>query len=243
MGETWEIIYMSCVLLFMFIALLSDRIGADMVMMVSLTLCMAPGIISIEEGLVGFSNEGLLTVLVLFVVAAGIGHTGALDWYMGKLLGRPKTTAGGQLRLMIPISIVSAFLNNTPVVAIMIPIVQRWGTNVGINPQQLLVPLSFASILGGTCTLIGTSTNLVVLGLLQDRYSDRDENYSIGLFDLGLYGFPIAILGISYVLIASPFFLPGGLSGGSGQSSDIGSDILLGARYDKIFYLDMEILL
>jgi Na+/H+ antiporter NhaD/arsenite permease-like protein len=102
-----------------------------------------------------------LTVLTLFVVAEGISKTGALDWYMQKLLGRPKTTASAQLRLMIPVAIVSAFLNNTPVVAVMIPIVQRWGKNIGISTQQLLIPLSFASILGGTCTLIGTSTNLV----------------------------------------------------------------------------------
>ena len=231
---------MCFVLLFMFAALLSDRIGADMVMMTSLTLCMASGIISVEEGLVGFSNEGLLTVLVLFVVAAGIGHTGALDWYMGKLLGRPKSAAGGQLRLMIPIAIVSAFLNNTPVVAVMIPIVQRWGENVGISPQQLLVPLSFASILGGTCTLIGTSTNLVVQGLLQDRYATNDglgsenDTYSIELFDLGLYGVPIAMVGISYLLIATPFLLPGGAGRGNAsmQSSSVAS-ILLGARLTK----------
>ncbi len=128
----------------MFAALISDRVGADMVMVSALTLLMASEIISIEEGVAGFANEGLLTVLVLFVVAAGISHTGALDWYMGKLLGRPKNGASAQLRLMVPIAIVSAFLNNTPVVAVMIPIVQRWGKNVGVNPQQLLIPLSFA---------------------------------------------------------------------------------------------------
>ena len=117
-------------------------------MIVALTLLMASKIISIQEGLAGFANEGLLTVLVLFVVAAGISHTGALDWYMGKLLGRPNNTASEQLRLMLPIAVISAFLNNTPVVAVMIPIVQRWGKNVGVSPQQLLIPLSFASILG-----------------------------------------------------------------------------------------------
>lgn len=228
---------MCFVLAFMFVALISDRVGADMVMMTSLTLCMASGIISVEEGLEGFSNEGLLTVLVLFVVAAGIGHTGALDWYMGRLLGRPKNTTDGQLRLMLPVAIVSAFLNNTPVVAVMIPIVQRWGQNVGISHQQLLVPLSFSSILGGTCTLIGTSTNLVVVGLLNDRYPDNTD-INIGLFDLGKYGVPIALIGMSYILIASPFLLPGGSASSSSEGSETvnamaQSDILLGARLTR----------
>ena len=166
-GALWETIYMCCVLLYMLVALLSDRVGSDAVMLVSLTLCMAAGIITVDEGLEGFSNEGLLSVLALFVVAHGIAVTGALDWYMGKLLGTPTTDAGAQLRLMVPISIASAFINNTPVVVVMIPIVQRWCKNAGISPGQLLIPLSFASILGGTCTIIGTSTNLVVVGLLK----------------------------------------------------------------------------
>ena len=126
-GELWEVIYMSVVLFLTFGALILDKIGADLVMISALTLCLASGIISMEEGMAGFSNEGLLTVLAVFVVAAGINHTGALDWYMGKMLGRPKSVAIAQLRLMIPIAIVSEFLNNTPVVVVMIPIVQRWG--------------------------------------------------------------------------------------------------------------------
>ena len=174
------------------------------------------------------------------MVAAGISHTGALDWYMGKLLGRPRSPASAQLRLMVPISIVSAFLNNTPVVAVMIPIVQRWGRNIRISPQQLLIPLSFASILGGTCTLIGTSTNLVVVGLLQERYGGAAP--SIGLFDLGRYGVPVAFAGLAYVLVAAPFLLPGGKRGKGGGGGggadgtlpeDGGESILLGARLTK----------
>ena len=149
---------------------------------------------------------------MLFVVAAGISATGGLDWYMSKLLGHPTTIAGAQLRLMIPIAVVSAFLNNTPVVAVMIPIVQRWAENIHIPKEQVMIPLSFASILGGTCTLIGTSTNLVVLGMLKDwRGSDGSSgrSRSMGLFDLGLFGVPVAMTGITYMLIASRALLPG----------------------------------
>ena len=240
-NSLFQIIYTCFVLFLMFAALISDRIGADSVMMGSLTFFMAARIITIEEGLNGFANEGLLTVLVLFVVAEGISKTGALDWYMSKLLGRPKTEAAAQSKLMIPIAIVSAFLNNTPVVAVMIPIVQKWSKNIGKSAQQLLIPLSFASILGGTCTLIGTSTNLVVAGLLQEAFPD----IQVGLFDLSVYGVPIAMIGLVYVLLASPYLLPGGsrtsfncIGGGEGTGAlDItgggnenGQDLLLGAK-------------
>jgi uncharacterized protein with PhoU and TrkA domain len=237
----FQIIYTCFVLLLMFSALISDRIGADSVMMGALTFFLAARIITVQEGLEGFANEGLLTVLVLFVVADGISKTGALDWYMSKLLGRPKTEASAQSRLMIPIAIVSAFLNNTPVVAVMIPIVQKWSKNIGMSAQQLLIPLSFASILGGTCTLIGTSTNLVVAGLLEKQYPD----IRIGLFDLSIYGVPIAMVGLVYVLMASPYLLPGGkgtsfncVGGGAGTGAlditgggnESGQDLLLGAK-------------
>lgn len=232
-GETWEMVYVGVVLLFMFATLLSDRIGADLVMLAALTACMASNVISIEEGLSGFSNEGVLTVLVLFVVAAGIQLTGGLDWYMSKLLGRPVNAAGAQLRLMIPIAIISAFLNNTPVVVIMIPICQKWGKNVGISPSQLLVPLSFASIMGGTCTLIGTSTNLVVAGLLAEAYPD-DPGMRVGLFDLGEFGIPIAMVGMAYILVASPYLLPGGKRrGDTTLPEDDDGTILLGARLTR----------
>ena len=228
----WEIIYTCFVLVGMFVALISDRFGADSVLLTALTALMVARIISVEEGLDGFANEGLMTVLTLFVVADGISKTGALDWYMGKLLGRPSTAASAQLRLMVPIVIVSAFLNNTPVVAVMIQIIQRWAKNIRVSAQQLLIPLSFASILGGTCTLIGTSTNLVVAELLAKRYPN-DPSTSMGLFDLGYYGVPVALAGICYILLASPWLLPGG-SGSSNRNStmplDSHEEILLGAR-------------
>jgi Na+/H+ antiporter NhaD/arsenite permease-like protein len=134
--------------------------------------------------------------------------TGGLDWYMAKLLGRPKSVTSAQLRLMVPISFISAFLNNTPVVVVMIPIVQKWCRNLSMPVGQLLIPLSFATILGGTCTLIGTSTNLVVYGLLEDNYPGV---YNIGLFSLGQYGVPVALVGMTYILLFAPCTLPGGL--------------------------------
>jgi len=171
-------------------------------MLIVLTLLMVAEIISIPQAVQGFSNPGLLTVLVLFVVAEGISRTGALAWYMGKFLGtNPNvSTPSAQLRLMVPVAFLSAFINNTPVVAVMLPVVQGWAQRVRVPRQQLLLQLSFAAIFGGTCTLIGTSTNLVVVGLLADRYPD-DPEIKIGLFDIGVYGVPMAMAGSTYVLL------------------------------------------
>ncbi|EEC45713.1 predicted protein [Phaeodactylum tricornutum CCAP 1055/1] len=215
----------------MFAALASDRLGADSIILAALTALMAAQVITVKEGFQGFANEGVLTVLALFVVAEGITKTGALDWYIGKVLGSPTNASSAQLRILAPVTFASAFLNNTPIVVVMIPIIQKWARNIHIPVQQLMIPLSFASILGGTCTLIGTSTNLVVVGLLEERYPN-DPDVSIGLFDIGLYGVPVALVGMAYILFASPYLLPGG----GGQSQDAlnslekNEEILLGAR-------------
>ena len=223
-----------------FVALLRDYVAADWTMMLAVATLNLCGVITLAESLAGFANEGLLTVGALFVVAAGISATGGLDWYMGKVLGKPRTPAGAQLRLMLPIACVSGFLNNTPVVAVMIPIVLRWAEATGMAKEQLMIPLSFASVLGGTCTLIGTSTNLVVQGMVETwtrEHAGRGGEVKIGLFDLGLYGVPVALAGIAYVLLASPFLLPKGARRiGSGprdqRRGEDEEDLLVGARVE-----------
>jgi di/tricarboxylate transporter len=150
---------------------------------------------------------------------------------MTKILGQPSSIAAAQFRLMVPVSIISAFLNNTPLVIIMIPICLKWGKNNGISPAQLLVPLSFCSILGGTCTLIGTSTNLVVAGLYVEYYPDKPP---IGLFDLGVYGVPVLFIGLAYIIVASQYLLPGGKTRqDTADPIDDDGTILLAARLTK----------
>jgi hypothetical protein len=196
-------------------------------MVVTLTVFIVTEIITLQEAASGFSNTGLLSVVSLFMVAEGISRTGALDWYMGKILGTPHSVASAQLRLMIPLVVLSAFLNNTPIVVVMTPIVLRWAENNGISPKQLLIPLSYGSIFGGTCTLIGTSTNLVVAGLLTDRYPN-DSEMDIGFFDLATVGVPLAMVGIAFILLTSPWLLPEGMT-----QTQVREDILLKARVTK----------
>ena len=217
MSDAWKGWYCVVIMAMMFVALLKNIAGPDVLMLGSLAMMLAADAVDIPEGLKGFSNKGLLTVACLFVVAAGISNTGALDYYMGKLLGSPKSAASAQIRLMVPVAIVSAFLNNTPVVAIMIPILQKWSRKCGIPNSQLFIPLSFASILGGTCTLIGTSTNLVVEGMMRERYPEVEP---MGMFTLSMYGVPVAMSGMAYILVASPFLLPGGKNAKDGAASD-----------------------
>lgn len=241
----WKLVYTAVVLFIMFVCLIKCRVGADGVMLVTLTAFLAADILTVNESLVGFCNEGVLSVMVLFIVNKGLLRTGALDWYLTKWLGQPppKTLATAQIRLMLPALLVSVVLNNTPIVMALIPIVQRCARNVHLPVQQFMIPLSFAAILGGTCSLIGTSSNLVVAGLLKDSY----PNVSIGMFDVSKYGVPIALSGLAYVLLASPFLLPGGYrslitnKGGATSSNTYSGmlqddngcsqeDLLLGAR-------------
>ena len=150
-----------------------------------------------------FGNEGLVTVAVLFVVAAGLTHSGGTSRVGTPILGRPRTLAGAQTRMMLPVTAVSAFLNNTTVVAMFLPVVKDWARKHRFDLSKLLMPLSFAAVLGGVCTLIGTSTNIVVQGLMIDAGLP-----AMGMFTITPVGVPIAIAGIAYVLLASRVLLP-----------------------------------
>lgn len=168
---------------------------------------------------------------MLFVVAEGLNKTGALNWYIAKLLGRPRTLSGAQLRVMVPIAILSGFVNDTPLVAVTLPIVIQWARKINLSNRLVLIPLSFAALLGGVCTLTGTSTNLVVAGLLQQFYPENPDFQNMSLFALGQYGVPVTLVGITYVILATPLLLAR-RGGGTHQSllAEETEDVLLPAR-------------
>ena len=145
----WQPIYTILILILMFSVLITDKVGTDSVMLTALMCFYISGIIDINETLKGFNSSGLLTVLVLFVVAEGLNKTGALNWYVGKLFGRPTSLTGAQLRIMIPITLLSGFINDTPLVTIALPIVIQWSKTINLSTRFLLMPLSFAALLGG----------------------------------------------------------------------------------------------
>ena len=179
-------------------------ISPDIVMSAGLTLLLVTGVLLPSEALAGFSNQGMLTVAVLYVVVSGLTETGAVSWIVQNILGVPRNIRQAQARLMTPAAVLSAFLNNTPVVAVFVPAVKVWARRNGLSLSRLLIPLSYASIAGGTCTLIGTSTNLVVNGLLVDQIGLP----GLGIFDLAWIGLPITVSVFLFVLIFSKRLLP-----------------------------------
>lgn len=184
--------------------LVFSRLATDVVMLAALSALMLSGVLDAGQALQGFGNPGLATVAVLYVVVAGLSDSGAVAALGTRLLGRPSTVAGAQLRLMLPVAGMSAFLNNTPLVAMFAPVVADWSRRCRIPTSKLMIPLSYAATFGGSCTIIGTSTNLVVLGMLRSRGVED----SMGFFDLGAVGVPAALLGIGVVVLTSRWLLP-----------------------------------
>jgi di/tricarboxylate transporter len=183
--------------------LIKNIAPADWLFLAAVVLLAAIGILTPEEAFAGFANTGMLTVAALFVVAAGLRDTGILDYVGQKTLGSARTLSAVSLRLTGLILPLSGFLNNTPIVAMLMPVVVDWCRRNDVSPSKLLIPLSYLTILGGTCTLIGTSTNLVVSGLMVD--SDLG---GIGLFELSWVGIPYAVIGAIYLYWFGPRLLP-----------------------------------
>ena len=184
--------------------LMLTKISPEVVMMAGLTLLVVAGVIPIKDAVAGFSNEGLLTVGVMFIIAAGLRDTGAMELFSIKLFGRTNSVRKAQARIMAPIMALSGFLNNTPLVAAFIPAISDWSKKNGISPSKLMIPLSYAAILGGTITIIGTSTNLVVNGLLTS-----ETGKGFGFFEIAWVGIPCAVAGFLYVLAFGKWLLPG----------------------------------
>lgn len=184
--------------------LMFTRKPPDVIVVGGVTLLLLAGVLTPAEALAGLSNPAMATVGVLFIVAAGLRETGGIDWLAHHLLGNGRSLVWLQARIMVPIIAVSAFMNNTPVVAMLIPVITDFARRHRLSTSKLMIPLSYGAILGGTCTLIGTSTNLVVNGLLvtQAKYTD------LGLFEIAWVGLPIAVLGITYMLLFGRWLLP-----------------------------------
>jgi di/tricarboxylate transporter len=174
----------------------------DMVMIGGVVILLAAGVITPDEALKGMANEGMITVAALFVVAAAVERTGALATIVDRVLGRPKSLTAAQLRTMIGPGVLSAFMNNTPVVALMVPAIRDWARKHRLSVSKLLMPMNDAVVLGGLCTLIGTSTNVVVSGLVAGK-----RGRPLEMFDITWLGVPLFVVGIAYLAFASRFLL------------------------------------
>ncbi len=205
---SWQAWLTVSVIVSAFLLLVFTRLAADVVFLGALAVLLVSGVLTAGEALNGFSSSGMITVGVLYIVVTGLQETGGLGWISHHALGRPRGLRMALLRLLVPVTALSAFLNNTPVVAMFIPVVTDWCRRIRIQPSRLMIPLSYASIFGGICTLIGTSTNLVVDGMVQQRYQNTELGTGLGMFEITKLGVPCALLGIGYLVLFGRRLLP-----------------------------------
>jgi di/tricarboxylate transporter len=204
---TWEAWFTLAVVLGVVALLVTERIPPPVAILGAVIVLLVTRVIDAEQAFSGFSNPAPITVAALYVMAAGVEKTGALERITARLLGSgaPGTLSDRKAlaRVLIPTAGASAFLNNTPIVAMVAPNVVAWARRAGRSPSPFLIPISFAAILGGILTLIGTSTNLVISGLLVDA-----GQAPFGLFELSRVSLPLAIVGLGMLILLAPKLLP-----------------------------------
>ena len=196
------------VLVFILISLYFNLIGPAFTFVIAVVVLGISGILTPREILGGFANEQIIIIIILLLIGDIIRKKGVLNVFFEKwIFNGSKSYPNFMARMTFMIAGSSAFLNNTPLVAVMMPYVSSWGKKHQIAASKLLIPLSYAAILGGTATLIGTSTNLIVNGMVADQILFPNFK-SLGIFDFAWVGIPMTILGIIYLLIFANKLLP-----------------------------------
>ena len=183
-----------------FFVMAKTRIPAVVAFLGAMTVLLVTGIISEAEGMAGFGSEPVVVHAAFFVVMAGLMQTGVLYWLTKHLLGNPNEYRQALVKLMLPIASLAAFLNSVNVVALFIDVVRIWARRLGTEPSRLLIPLSYAATLGGTCTLIGNSSNLVISGLYAER-----TGRALSFFAPLIPGLFCTVIGIGMVIILRNF--------------------------------------
>jgi di/tricarboxylate transporter len=192
------------ILLVALVLLITERIPIDLTAIGIMVALIITGVLTPSEAVAGFANPAVITVGAMFLISRAMIRTGAVGFLGKKVIAYSKgDTKRAMLLILLMVAVVSAFINNTPVVVLFIPITLSISCAYGFSPSKFLMPLSYASILAGTCTLIGTSTNIIV--------SDLSAIYGYGgitMFELSKLGVPIALLGIAFLYFAAPLLMP-----------------------------------
>jgi di/tricarboxylate transporter len=204
-SSAFQIGFVLLLVVIVFFGFVREKIPADIVALLAMGALMLTGILSVSDTLSVFSNSAPITVAAMFVLSAALERTGVIDWVGRKVAGLAQKGSPtlAVIALMFGVVLLSAFINNTPVVIILIPVAIRLAQAIKVAPSKLLMPLSFAAIFGGTTTLIGTSTNILVDGVAQ-----RQGMPAFGMFEITLAGLMFAGVGILYTAILGPFLLP-----------------------------------
>lgn len=200
----FQMYYTAGVLLLLFLMLAKEFFKPAVVIFAALLLLVIGNVISIDEAFIGFANKGMITVAFLFIVSAALQASGLFQNAIRRLLGNTKTGKRARyIRLLFPVAGFSAFLNNTPIVASLIPIIKNWTKRNGLSSSKFLIPLSYAAILGGTCTLIGTSTNLIIHGMLLDKGLP-----GLSFFEITQIGLPVTLITLVFLALMGDTLLP-----------------------------------
>jgi di/tricarboxylate transporter len=193
------------ILVIAMLLLITERLPVDLTSIGIMVALILSGILTPKEAIAGFASPAVITVGSMFLISKGMIRTGAVGFISQKVLqysrGQPKLVI---VLILTIVGLASAFINNTPVVVLFIPIILSLSCELDLSPSKFLIPISYASILAGTCTLIGTSTNIII--------SDLSAMHGFGaleMFELSRLGVPIALLGIVFLVFAAPRLMPG----------------------------------
>ena len=210
----------------MLIALTRELLRPGLILFTAVVLLLCAGVIDPEDAVKGFSNKGMITVALLYLVSEGVRRSGILERIIYRVLPtKDVTVTKANLRFYPIVSLISAFFNNTPVVVIFAPMIKNWARKMKLPPTKFLIPLSYATVIGGICTLIGTTTNLVLHGMLIQEYKDETKlledskgtiegillRFNIDglhMFELTKVGIFIALAGLIYLIFFSRYLLP-----------------------------------
>lgn len=206
-GMDFDTIAVIIALVFILISLYTELIGVAFTFIIATTFLGLCGVITPKEILGGFANEQIVIVLMLLLIGDIIRQTSVIEKLFRKIFSGSSGYKTFMIKMMAVVAPLSAFLNNTPLVAIMMPYVHSWCTEHNVSPSKLLIPLSYSAILGGCITLIGTSTNLIVNGLLETQTIIPGLR-ELEMFDFFWVGFPMMLIGFLYLVIFSDRLLP-----------------------------------
>lgn len=179
-----------------FVVMAYSRIPAEVAFLGALTMLLVLGIVDEEEGMAGFSSEPVVVNAAFFVIIGGLMQTGVLYWLTQNVLGEARNFTGAIIKLMIPTSVLSAFLGSSNVVSLLIDAVKIWSRKLNLSPSKLLMPLSYAASLGGMCTLIGNSSNLVIAGLYTSQ-----TGLPMNIFEPMLPGIILTVFGMMLLVL------------------------------------------
>ena len=199
-----EIWIVTAILLATLGLLMTEKLPVDITAIGIIVALMVTRILTPAEAVSGFANPAVITVGAMLLVSRGMIRTGAVEFLGKRVVGwSGRNIKSAMLIILLMVALASAFINNTPVVVLFIPVVMSMCCEFGLSPSKYLIPVSYASILAGTCTLIGTSTNIIVSDLSAASGYGR-----LGMFELAVVGVPIAAVGLIFLLTASPRLLP-----------------------------------